>query len=321
MPRKKRSITAEDLYKFQLIKSCAISPDGENVAYSLHRVDKKNEKKYSNIWIAPTGAGRPRSFTHGVHSDSSPVWSPNGQQLAFASGRADGKSQLYVIPFHGGEARPLTDLQGDFGDFEWSPDGRRIVFSFRQKDAQDIEREADPALQELGVVSRHHTRVWFKLDGYGFLPQGRWHIWTTDVSTGRTRQLTDGDVHDEVQPTWSPDGGRIMFISNRSARPDFSPHEGDLFVIPATGGRMRKIPNAGGQQVVAALLAGRQVDRLLCPGRAQPLVEKQQCVGRACERTRGCAQPHRALQPGHDGRYPQRHGRHTRAAAPDLVPG
>ncbi len=42
---KKRLITAEDLYALELISGTRISPDGKNVVYAQHRVDRKTEKK------------------------------------------------------------------------------------------------------------------------------------------------------------------------------------------------------------------------------------------------------------------------------------
>ena len=41
---KKRPITAEDLYDFQLAANPSISPNGDTVAYSVQRVDKKTGK-------------------------------------------------------------------------------------------------------------------------------------------------------------------------------------------------------------------------------------------------------------------------------------
>ena len=41
---KKRPVTAEDLYDLQLAANPSISPNGETVAYSVQRVDKKTEK-------------------------------------------------------------------------------------------------------------------------------------------------------------------------------------------------------------------------------------------------------------------------------------
>ena len=49
---KKRPITAEDLYDLQLAAKPSISPNGDTVAYSVQRVDKKTEKKYSNLTIS-----------------------------------------------------------------------------------------------------------------------------------------------------------------------------------------------------------------------------------------------------------------------------
>ncbi len=240
--QKKRRITAEDLYKFKLITEAEISPDGTHVVYSLQRVDPKTEKKYANLWVVPTRGGEPLQFTTGDQVDAKPRWSPDNKQIAFLSNRENEKQfQLYLIPFKGGEAQKLTDLQGTFNFIKWSPNGRKLLFQFRKKDPKAIEREKDETKKELGVVARHVKRVFYKLDGEGYLPNERWHIWVMDVSSGETQQLTDGEVFDEIHPNWSPDGKEIAYLSNQSPDPDLDPDAVDLFIIDSQKGKPRKI--------------------------------------------------------------------------------
>ncbi len=246
MKKEKRTITAEDLYKFELISIPRISPNGEHVIYAQQRVDPATEKKFSNLWIAPTSEGDPWQFTYGNQVDNLPKWSPDGFQIAFISNRGDEKqAQFYLIPFKGGEARPLTELKGEFGAYQWSPDGSNIVFQFRKKDAEALEREEDDAKKKLGIVQRHYDRAYYKFDGYGFLPQERWHIWTVDVQSGQATQLTDHPVFDEIEPNWSPDGEWIVFQSNRNDDPDLTRGENDLVVIAANGTDLRVISTPG----------------------------------------------------------------------------
>ncbi len=246
MSNRKRRIRAEDLYDFNLVSDCQISPDGTSIVYSIQRVDRKTEKKYSNLWVVPTD--RPaRQFTFGDRTDSQPRWSPDGTEIAFLSNRDDEKQpQIYVIPFHGGEARRLTEVKGTITAFEWSPDGKNLVFALRKKDEEEIERENDEQKKKLGVVSRRITRVFYKGDGEGFLPKERCHLWTVAVQTGEATQLTTSDVYDEEDPSWSPDSSEIVFCSNHSKDPDLDPDAIDIYVIPAEGGDFRKIETPPG---------------------------------------------------------------------------
>ncbi|MDP6451882.1 MAG: S9 family peptidase, partial [SAR202 cluster bacterium] len=245
----KRRITAEDLYRIQQISGPEISPDGKHVVFSLSRVDRKTEKKYANLWIVPTSGGRDRQFTYGDQTDTQPHWSPDGQEIAFLSNRGDsGQSQIFVIPFLGGEARPLTSMKGKFGSVEWSPDGRQLLCEFQKMDADAIERDEDQDKGRLGIVYRHITRVNYKTDGVGFLPDERWHIWTVNARNGKSTQITDSEVADEREPRWTPDGESIIFKSNRSDDPDFNPDTIDLWAVPAKGGDLKRITSTIGRK-------------------------------------------------------------------------
>jgi len=202
--RKLRTIYAEDLYQLNVVSEVRISPDGKNVVYTVQRVDRKTEKKYSNLWVAPTGNGEPHQFTTGDQHDGSGRWSPDGNQIAFLSDRGDKENpaQIYLIPFSGGEAKRLSQIDGEIDDLSWSPDGKQLLCTVRKLDAETLEREKDEQKKKLGVVVRQYDRLFYKLDGVGYLAHERWHLWSVDAHSGKAKQLTDHPVYDEETPAF-----------------------------------------------------------------------------------------------------------------------
>ena len=240
----KRRITAEDLYEIEIITGCQISPDGEDIVYAVQSVQKDREKKFTHLWRVPTRMGKPVQLTFGKHTNANPKWSPDGKWIAFLSNRVDKEqSQLFILPVDGGEGRPVTDVQGDIGEFNWSPDSQKIVFQFREMDPEAVEMLENKEKKELGRVARRVTnRVFFKLDAYGYLPSARYHLWTVDIETKETVQLTDSPIHDESGPVWSTDGKKIAFFSNRTNQPDLNPGKTDLFLYELEKSQFEKVP-------------------------------------------------------------------------------
>ena len=246
----KPRITAQDLYRFEIVTGVRICPDGKWVVYSQKRVDRKTEKKYSNLWMVPTSVGKPRQFTFGDQTDTLPRWSPDGSQIAFLSNRADKEKlvQIYLISVNGGEAKKLTDIKGEITSLDWSPDGRTLLCTIRKLDPDELERQEDESKKKLGVVSRRYERLFYKFDGYGYLAHERKHLWSVDVASGKAKQLTDHEIFDELYPTYSPDGKWIVFSSIREGDPDRNYERFQLYVMPSKGGKIRKIDGPIGEK-------------------------------------------------------------------------
>ncbi len=243
MPRKPVPIQADDIYKIQQPTTCRLSPNGRNVAVVVSRPDKETLKNLSHIWMVPTDGGPARPFTQGKGGDSRPRFSPDGRTLAFLSARS-GKSEIWTMPTDGGEAKQLTKLGGLITEFEFSPNGRKLAIVHVPQDPDAKEREEKKKRGEPGAEApavRTITRLFYKLDGMGFIPKGRFHIWIVDVETGKAKPLTTDDRYDESSPTWSPDGRWIYFNSNRTANPDFDLERVSIWKVRARGGDVERV--------------------------------------------------------------------------------
>jgi dipeptidyl aminopeptidase/acylaminoacyl peptidase len=237
-------MTAEDLYAFRFLTDAQISPDGERVAFAVRTANAERDGYRSAIWLVPSDGSRNAvQLTFGSGQDTLPRWSPDGRSLAFVSDRAapektEGKKRkpknVFVLSLDGGEARQLTSFDDDCGDLIWSPDSRRIAFTVK---------DAKTADDEDGL--RAYDRMRYKTDE-GFLwDLRRKHVWIVDAEGGAPRRLTEGDW-DDAQPSWSPDGREIAFVSNRSPERERNT-VADIHVVAVADGRTRRVTNEIGQ--------------------------------------------------------------------------
>ena len=96
----------------------SISPDGRQVAFSYQGV----------LYIVPVEGGSARALTSGKSYSTSPVWSPKGDKIAFASDRY-GNFDIYTINVDGSDLRRLTTISGSEIPQAFTPSGDSIIYT------------------------------------------------------------------------------------------------------------------------------------------------------------------------------------------------
>jgi dipeptidyl aminopeptidase/acylaminoacyl peptidase len=239
----KRGVTPEDYYAFQSLNDPHFSPNGEQVAYVVTVIDRRQNRRFSSIWVTSIdNSSTPRQLTGGNYSSSSPRWSPDGQAIAFVSARPSTsdasetvRPQVWLLSMNGGEPQRITNFKNGAGSFQWSPDGKRLVCLSRTGPS-----DSRPENRERSDV-RHYTHISYKFNDTGWFDDKHSHLFVVDVASGNSKQITTGDDWDDTDPQWSPDSSRIAFVSNRTGKLLDGDRNTDVFVIPAEGGALTKI--------------------------------------------------------------------------------
>ncbi len=226
-----------DVFRVRDVRDPQISPDGKWVAYTVTIADSARDKNDTDVWMASWDGKENIRITSTKDGESSPRWSPDGRYLSFISSRDGGKGgQVWLLDRRGGEATRLTEIKGGVSGYEWSPDATRLVLVVDDPDDDAGDDSTKAKTPKPIVLDRYH----FKQDIQGYLGNQRSHLYLFDVAAKKLDTLTSGK-YDENNPSWSPDGKAIVFVSDRSPDPDKSINT-DIYLIDARkGAEMRRL--------------------------------------------------------------------------------
>ena len=211
------------------LRDIKISPDGNLIAFTYK----------GDIYTVPVDGGKATRVTATPDViESAPIWSPDGNTLAFASSH-HGSADIFTVRLDGSGLRRLTSYSSSERPEAFSPDGKLIYFSAAIQDPAQSAMFPSGRLSELytvpveggpvrQVLATPAVNISFAPDGTWFAYQdvkgleNTWRkhhtssvtrdIWKYDLKTGKHTPLVE-HAGEDLWPVVS--GSSLLFLSER----------------------------------------------------------------------------------------------------------
>lgn len=215
----------------------------------------------------------------------SPVWSPNGQRVAYVSFESGNKPAIYIMDIATQRRQQMTSFKGLNGAPAWSPDGQKLAMA--------LSKDGNPEIYVMNVLTRELKRVTnhfaidhepsWSIDGNSLFftsdRGGKPQIYQVSLATGQQERVTfDGDYN--ARGRVSPDGKSLVMLNKRPgtnyhiAAQDLK--TGNLRVLSETtldespsiapnGAMLMYATRSGGKGVLAAVSLDARVKMLQPP--------------------------------------------------------
>jgi Tol biopolymer transport system component len=206
--REVRAITPEGYYK-----KPTFSPDGQRLAAERY----ENPSGNPDLWLYDLVRGSALRFTTGDVPDVRPVWSPDGNHIAFSS-KHRSTFDIYVKSVDRADSEQLVDASpGDKLVEHWSPDGKSLAVTVTRSGLWTfpLTHDAKPVLVRPSTTA---VDPWQS----EFSPNGRWLAYvssegpTPEVfvepvpATGQRWQVSAQGGSD---PHWRGDGRELIYLA------------------------------------------------------------------------------------------------------------
>ncbi|MDG2418526.1 MAG: S9 family peptidase [Saprospiraceae bacterium] len=239
--------TSMDVFQLEWVTNPQISPDGNWVVYQRGGMDIMNDQRQSRLWMIKTDGTNHQKLTSNDVNESNPVWSPDGQKMAFSSSTEQG-SEIFVYWIKTGKVARLSQLENSPSRVSWSPDGKWLAFSMKvpSKELSLVSPPKKPKGANWADPPKITTRFKHESDGSGYISPGFNHLFVIPAEGGTPRQITKGDLNHRGTPQWSSDGGHLLISSNLKKDWEYDFRNTEIYKISVESGEVKTLTNRNG---------------------------------------------------------------------------
>lgn len=237
----------EDVFNLEYATGPQISPDGQAVYYERRSMDIMTDRVRSNIWSVNLSGGEHRPILSGKAQFRMPRFSPDGTRMAYLS-TTEGKTQIYVRWLDSGATARVTDLELSPSNLSWSPDNQQIAFTMfaPSKEPSLFTMPRKPEGANWAGNAKVIDQMVYRVDGVGYIPNGKTHVFVVPADGGSPRQITSGDFNHNGTIAWTPDSQSILVSANRADDWELNPRESEIYAFALADGSISRLTNRAG---------------------------------------------------------------------------